>query len=205
MPSSRADTMPTAANASLSSTRSRSASVDALLLAAPSRSRCAGCICRRRVGAGDLAVTRRSRRARSRPSSSALALLITTTAQAPSEICEAEPAVMVPSLSNAGRSLRQRLGGGVAADALVLRRPRPGRPCAAGSRPGRPRRRRRRSSSAAAARWCDWAANASCSSRVSCAPAALQLLGAGAHRLVGELVEEPVVGHRVDELRRRRT
>ena len=40
-----------------------------------------------------------------RPSSSALALLITTTAQAPSEICEAEPAVMVPSLLNAGRSL----------------------------------------------------------------------------------------------------
>ena len=35
-----------------------------------------------------------------RPSSSALALLITTTAQAPSEICEAEPAVMLPSLAN---------------------------------------------------------------------------------------------------------
>ena len=30
---------------------------------------------------------------------------MTTTAQAPSEICEAEPAVMVPSLLNAGRSL----------------------------------------------------------------------------------------------------
>ncbi len=41
----------------------------------------------------------------SRPSSSALALLITTTAAAPSEICEAEPAVIVPSLLNAGRSL----------------------------------------------------------------------------------------------------
>ncbi len=41
----------------------------------------------------------------SRPSSSALALLITTTAAAPSEICDAEPAVMVPSLANAGRSL----------------------------------------------------------------------------------------------------
>ena len=40
-----------------------------------------------------------------RPSSSALALLITTTAAAPSEICEAEPAVMVPSVENAGRSL----------------------------------------------------------------------------------------------------
>ena len=41
----------------------------------------------------------------SSPSSSALALLMITTAQAPSEICEAEPAVMVPSLLNAGRSL----------------------------------------------------------------------------------------------------
>ena len=39
-----------------------------------------------------------------RPSSSALALLITTTAQAPSEIWDAEPAVMVPSLRKAGRS-----------------------------------------------------------------------------------------------------
>ena len=39
-----------------------------------------------------------------RPSSSAFALLITTTAAAPSEIWEAEPAVMVPSLAKAGRS-----------------------------------------------------------------------------------------------------
>ena len=39
-----------------------------------------------------------------RPSSSALALLMTTTAAAPSEICEAVPAVIVPSLANAGRS-----------------------------------------------------------------------------------------------------
>ena len=55
-----------------------------------------------------------------RPSSSALALLITTTAAAPSEICEAEPAVMVPSLANAGRSLASALDGGVAAHALVV-------------------------------------------------------------------------------------
>ena len=57
------------------------------------------------VRAGDLAVRRRSRPATVSPSSSALALLITTTAQAPSEICEAEPAVIVPSGLNAGRSL----------------------------------------------------------------------------------------------------
>ncbi len=54
------------------------------------------------------------------PSSVALALLITTTAAAPSEICEAEPAVMVPSLRNAGRSPPRGLRGGVGADALVL-------------------------------------------------------------------------------------
>ena len=39
------------------------------------------------------------------PSSSALARLMTTTAAAPSEICDADPAVTVPSAANAGRSL----------------------------------------------------------------------------------------------------
>ena len=39
------------------------------------------------------------------PSSSAFARDITTTAAAPSEICEADPAVTVPSAENAGRSL----------------------------------------------------------------------------------------------------
>ena len=39
------------------------------------------------------------------PSSSALARLMTTTAAAPSEICDADPAVTVPSAENAGRSL----------------------------------------------------------------------------------------------------
>ena len=63
---------------------------------------------------------RRSRPARSGPSSSALALLMTTTAAAPSEICDADPAVMVPSLLNAGRSRPRRLDGGVGADALVV-------------------------------------------------------------------------------------
>ena len=51
---------------------------------------------------------RRSRPARSGRAPRALALLITTTAAAPSEICDADPAVMVPSLLNAGRS-RARL------------------------------------------------------------------------------------------------
>ena len=49
---------------------------------------------------------RRSRRSRRRgsPSSAAFAALMTTTAQAPSEICDAVPAVIVPSLANAGLS-----------------------------------------------------------------------------------------------------
>ena len=37
------------------------------------------------------------------PSSSALAAVMTTVAAAPSEICDALPAVIVPSLANAGR------------------------------------------------------------------------------------------------------
>src|SRR5262249_59832371 len=39
------------------------------------------------------------------PAAAAASDDITTTAQAPSEICEAVPAVMVPSLANAGGSL----------------------------------------------------------------------------------------------------
>ena len=40
-----------------------------------------------------------------RPSDSAFSRLITTTAAAPSEICDEDPAVIVPSGANAGRSL----------------------------------------------------------------------------------------------------
>jgi hypothetical protein len=44
---------------------------------------------------------------------------MTTTAQAPSEICEAEPAVIVPSLAKAGRRLASDSVVVVRADALV--------------------------------------------------------------------------------------
>ena len=44
----------------------------------------------------------------STPSSSAFSALITTTAQAPSEICDAFPAVIVPSGRNAGRGAAAR-------------------------------------------------------------------------------------------------
>ena len=107
------DWMATAANASLISNRSTSAGVrpsrpSALAMAldgwdssdgsGPATTPCAPISAR--TGA---------------PSSSALARLITTTAAAPSEIWLAEPAVTVPSAENAGRSLRQALGGGALA------------------------------------------------------------------------------------------
>ena len=45
---------------------------------------------------------------------------MTTTAAAPSEICDAVPAVIVPSGAERGLELGQRLDGGAGADALVL-------------------------------------------------------------------------------------
>ena len=135
----------------------------------------------------------------SRPSSSALALLITTTAQAPSEICEAEPAVMVPSLLNAGRSLPS--------DSTVVSARTPssavttiGSPLRCGTVTGTTSSSKTPFFQASAARWCERAANASCSSRVRWSAAALQLLGQqrpspGAV----SLVVQRVVGHRVDE------
>ncbi len=77
---------------------------DALLLRRL-RDRVGGLELERGVGAGHLAGAPISA-SQVRPSSSALALLITTTAQAPSEICEAEPAVMVPSLATGRRPAR---------------------------------------------------------------------------------------------------
>ena len=107
-----------------------------------------------------------------RPSSSALALLITTTAQAPSEICEEEPAVIVPSLVNAGRSLPS--------DSTVVSPRTPssvvttiGSPLRCGISTGTTSSSKTPFFRASAARWCDRAANSSCSSRVRLAPAAL--------------------------------
>ena len=101
-PSAPVDTMPTAANASLISMTSRSSTVSpslssAFLMAFD------GCSCSEVSGPGHDTM-RADLGQPGRPSSSALALLITTTAAAPSEIWDAEPAVIVPSLVNAGRS-----------------------------------------------------------------------------------------------------
>ncbi|TWH41917.1 hypothetical protein L612_004300000130 [Rhodococcus rhodochrous J38] len=162
MPSSRAETMPTAANASLISTRSRSFG------STPSRSQAlaiarAGCDCR--VESGPATTPWRPISAiQLRPSSSALALLITTTAAAPSEICEAEPAVTVPSFEKAGRS--------EPSDSAVVS----GRmPSSAAKTIGSPLRclidtgttssSNSPSFQARAALWCEAAAKASCSSR----------------------------------------
>ena len=103
-----------------------------------------------------------------------MALLITTTAQAPSEICDAEPAVIVPFLSKAGRSLPS--------DSAVVSPRMPsswltttGSPLRCGISTGTTSSSKTPFFQAAAARWWERAENSSCSSRDSCAPAALQV------------------------------
>ena len=97
------EAIPTAANASLISTRSRSVGSMPSLAQALAMAR-AGWDWRVESGPATTPWAPISA-IQVRPSSSALVLLITTTAAAPSEIGEAEPAVMVPSLLNAGRSV----------------------------------------------------------------------------------------------------
>ena len=98
------------------------------------------------------------------PARSAYSADVTTTAAAPSEICEAVPAVIVPSVLKAGLSL-------ASASAVV-----PGRmpsssvtvSCSPLCRTGTPAisAANRPFLAAAAARWWDMAANSSCCSRV---------------------------------------
>ena len=147
---------------------------------------------------------RRSRRARSGPAPRALALLITTTAAAPSEICEAEPAVMVPSLLNAGRS-RDRVSVVVSARMPSSVRNSSGSPLRCGIATGTTSSSNSPSFQAWAASWWLRAENASCSSRVNVRVAGVRGLGQRAHRLVGERVPQPVVGHVVAHRSRRRT
>ena len=137
------------------------------------------------------------------PAAAAASADITTTAQAPSEICEAEPAVIVPSAANAGRSL-------ASASAVVSART----PSSVSKISGSPRRcgtgtgtissASRPFLIASAASWCDRAANSSCSARVMPSLRVVPL-GRLAHREVVERVGQAVVGHRVDQLGRSRT
>src|SRR5664280_372300 len=162
-PRSRIDWMPTEANASLISIRSRSETsspcrLSAFLMAFD------GWDCSDGSGPATTPWAPISA-STGAPSSSALARDITTTAQAPSEIWEAEPAVMVPSAAKAGRSLPS--------DSAVV----PGRtPSSSVTSNGSPLRcgigtgtissSNRPSFMAAAARSCERAENSSCSWRV---------------------------------------
>ena len=99
------------------------------------------------------------------PSSSALALLITTTAAAPSEIGEELPAVIVPSLANAGRSLASDsavVSGRMPSSSLITS----GSPLRCGMITGVISSAKWPFFCAAAARWWLAAAKASCSARV---------------------------------------
>ena len=196
--------MPTAAKASLSSSRSRSAGRDALLRAGLEDRRWPAAPAARRPGRRPRR-GRRSRPATASPSSSAFALLMTTTAAAPSEICEADPAVIVPSLAERRAQPAQRLGGGVAADALVRGERRSGRPCAAGSRPAT-------ISSSNTPFFCGRGGQLVRAGRERVLLLAGQAVAlrcsSRSPRPIGDLVEraeQRVVGHRVDQRRCRRT
>ena len=189
---------PTAANASLSSKRSTSVTCSvALLERALDRAR--RLREQRRVGAGDhaeadqLGERRRRRAPRPWPCASR------RRAAPPSEICDALPAVIVPSFANAGRS--------PPSDSVVVpgRTPSsvsttPGRPCAAGSRPASISSAKRPSFFAAAARSWLLAASSSCSSRVMPPTSPRVVLGARAHVHRVERAPQAVVDHRVDDL-----
>ena len=105
---------------------------------------------------------------------------------------------MVPSLLNAGRSLPS--------DSTVVSPRMPssaltttGSPLRCGISTGTTSSSKTPFFHASAARWCERAENASCSSRVRLAPAALHCSVRPPIGLVGELVVERVVGHRVDQ------
>ncbi len=162
-PRSFIDCTATAANASLISMRSRSATVRPAFPSAWPIA-LAGCDWRELSGpatfpCGPISASQDS------PSSSALARDMTTTAAAPSEICEEEPAVIVPSPSNAGRS--------AARDSTVVSGRMPsssvnitGSPLRCGIATGTISASKIPFFLAAAARWWERAATASCSSRV---------------------------------------
>ena len=155
-----------------------------------------GLVEQRRVGAGHLAV---AEDAAERLDAELLGrgLRATITAAPPSEICDALPAVMLPALSNAGRS--------APSDSAVV----PARtPSSSLKRRGSPLRwgistltisaSNRPSFWARAARSCDVAASSSCA--IAGDACALRvLLGAGAHGDLVDGAEQAVVHHRVDQ------
>ncbi len=109
--------MPTAANASLISTRVRSATAMPAFLQAALIA-LAGCSCSDESGPATTPCAPISA-SQASPRRSASALSITTTAAAPSEIGEADPAVMVPSGPERRAQLAKHLDRGVRPDTLV--------------------------------------------------------------------------------------
>ena len=191
----------TAANASLISTRPRSPTSSPARFSAASIAS-AGTVCSDEYAPGRHAVGLDLRRSAGAPSRAAASSLATTTAAAPSEICDALPAVTVPSAVNAGVERGQRLQAGVGPDpfvpiedhgiALALRhldRPRPPRPAARRPTP-RPRAR------------CERADHASCSAR-SMPSSPTDDVGPLTHVVIVEARPQAVVDHRVERSRRR--
>ena len=135
----------------------------------------------------------------STPSASARSALITTVAAAPSDSCEAFPAVMVPSGPNAGgsaASVSEVVSGRMPSSrSTTLVPPRAGTSTATTSSANRP------DAQASAARSCERAAHASWS-RAGDPQDVVDLVGGLAHVLAGEGRPQPVVDHRVHQLGR---
>ena len=132
------------------------------------------------------------------PSSSAFARLIMITAAAPSEICDALPAVIVPSLENAGRRPPSDSGvvpGRTPSSVSTMT----GSPLRCGIETGVISSAKRPSFCAAAARSWLFAASSSCCARVMSPRVGDVLLGAAAHVHRVERAPQAVVDHRVDD------
>ena len=201
--SSRALAMPTAANASLISTRSRSAACT------PSFSQAfaiafAGWLTAAWSPARRPRRARRSRPASSGPAPRPLPCSSPPPRRAPSEICDAEPAVIVPSLPNAGRSF---------ASASTVVSPRTpsssstttGSPLRCGTSTGTTSSTKTPFFHASAASWCDRAVNCVLLLAGQLQAIGVRGLGQRTHRLIGERVPQAVVRHVVGQRRRRRT
>ena len=171
MPSSRADSMPTAAKASLNSTRSTSSTAMPSFASAFAVA-LAGCSCSVESGPATWPWAPISA---SHVEAELLGLGLAHHDDGAGAVGDLRGGAGGDGAVLAERraQLAERLGGGVAADALVLADDDRVALALRDRRPARPRRRRGRSSRPSAASWCERAANSSCSSRVSLAPSAL--------------------------------
>ena len=199
MPSSRADTMPTAANASLISTRSRSATRRCPPCRSAFAIALAGWLCRRGVGAGDDAV----RADLGEPRQAELLGLGLAHdddgARRRRRSGEAEPAVMVPSLAKAGRSLPSD-SAVVSARTPSSSRTTIGSPLRCGISTGTISSSKRPFFCAAAAFWCERGGELVLLLAGELRAVGVDLLGERRPSPLGRRVAQAVVGHRVDQL-----